>query len=73
MPGEDDIMPEVLKKINIDNITLDFSNKVLLEIKTPEQPQHSPHTKIRRPQYIVKLSWNSSNLLGCKSDKLDDT
>ena len=36
-PGEDDIMPEVLKRINIDDIILDFSNKVLLENKTPEQ------------------------------------
>ena len=37
MPGENDIMPEVLKRINIDDIILDFSNKVLLENKTPEQ------------------------------------
>ena len=37
MPGEDDIMPEVLRKINIDDIILDFSDEVLLENKTPEQ------------------------------------
>ena len=30
-------MPEVLKRINIDDIILDFSNKVLLEYKTLEQ------------------------------------
>ena len=36
-PGEDDIMSEVLKRINIDDIILDFSNKVFLENKTPEQ------------------------------------
>ena len=37
MPGEDDIMPQVLKRINIDDIILDFRNKVLLENNTPEQ------------------------------------
>ena len=36
-PGVDDIMQEVLKRINIDDIILDFSNKILLENKTPEQ------------------------------------
>ena len=30
-------MPEVLKRISIDDIILDFSNKVLLEYKTLEQ------------------------------------
>ena len=60
MPGEDDIMPEVLRKINIDDIILDFSDEVLLENKTPK-PLKFSHTKIRRPQYNIKLSWNSSN------------
>ena len=36
-PGEDEIMPEVLKRINIDDIILHFANKMLLENKTPEQ------------------------------------
>ena len=36
-PGVDGIMPEVLKRINIDDIILSFSNKVLLENQTPEQ------------------------------------
>ena len=36
-PGEDGIMPEVLKRINIDDIILDFSNKVLLDNVSPEQ------------------------------------
>ena len=30
MLGQDDIMPEVLKRINIDGIILDFNYKVLL-------------------------------------------
>ena len=37
MPGEDDIMSEVLKMINIDDVILDFSNKVLFENMTSEQ------------------------------------
>ena len=36
-PGEDGIMPEVLKRINIDDIILSFSNKLLLDNETPEQ------------------------------------
>ena len=36
-PGEDGIMPEVLKRINIDDIILSFSNKVPLNNETAEQ------------------------------------
>ena len=36
-PGEDGIMPEVIKRIGIDDIILSFSNKMLLNNETPEQ------------------------------------
>ena len=36
-PGEDGIMPEVLKRVDIDDILLKFSNKVLLEHDLPDQ------------------------------------
>jgi hypothetical protein len=36
-PGEDGIMPEVLKRINIDDIILHFSNKLLSEGQKPDQ------------------------------------
>lgn len=48
-PGEDSIMPDVLKRINIDDIILKFSNKVLLDGDLPvlfSIPQYSPHCKI---------------------------
>ena len=35
-PGEDGIMPEVLKRINIDDIILTFSNKLLIEREKPD-------------------------------------
>ena len=37
MPGEDDIKPEDLKRINIDDIILEISNIVLFENNTIEQ------------------------------------
>jgi len=36
-PGEDGIMPEVLKRVDIDDILLKFSNKVLVEHDLPDQ------------------------------------
>ena len=36
-PGEDGIMPEVLKRIDIDDILLKFSNKLLVENDLPDQ------------------------------------
>ena len=36
-PGEDGIMPEVLHRINIDDIILEFANKLLEENELPEQ------------------------------------
>ena len=35
-PGEDGIMPEVIKRIDIDDIVLKFSNKLLMEGKKPD-------------------------------------
>ena len=36
-PGEDGIMPEVLKRVDIDDILLKFSNKLLVENDLPDQ------------------------------------
>jgi hypothetical protein len=36
-PGEDGIMPETLKRIDVDEILLKFSNKLLIEGLSPEQ------------------------------------
>ena len=36
-PGEDGVMPELLKRINIDDIILKFANKLLLTGDLPEQ------------------------------------
>ena len=36
-PGEDGIMPEVLKRADIDSILLQFSNKMLMEHDLPDQ------------------------------------
>ena len=36
-PGEDGIMPELLKAVNIDNILLSISNKFYMENQMPEQ------------------------------------
>ena len=36
-PGEDDLMPEVLQRINIDDIILIFANRLLEENVQPDQ------------------------------------
>ena len=36
-PGEDGIMPELLKRLDIDDILLNFSNKVLVDHDLPDQ------------------------------------
>jgi len=73
-PGEDGIMPEVLKRIGIDDIILTFSKKVLLENVTPEQFfKHTPYPKIWRLKCNWQLPWNSADLPFFKSHKSHDS
>ena len=53
--GEDGIPPEVVKRVDLDDIILDFCNKALLEGKVPDQWKHSNIVPVPKKGDLTKV------------------